>query len=132
MATRFKISTDSGEPITLVELDTKWSTFLPERDRDSLARWGRDAKPGNTRQVGKITITCVEAKDILPFPEEEEPLGDVGWLEFSFCIRAPLDDWPVEKMSALESEVRSAIIGAEKWLHDQLKRIDDQLELVRQ
>lgn len=58
---KFIVSTSpDAEPMGLVYMDTEWSTFIQRwQDRDALARWGRDAKPGDTYNVGKITVTCV-------------------------------------------------------------------------
>lgn len=75
MARRFMASTDSdSEPMTAVELDTKWSRFLPDFSkrqtdgsfppcRDSLSRWARDANPGDEYPIGKITVHCVHVPD---------------------------------------------------------------------
>lgn len=51
-------------------------------------------------------------------------------LSVRFEVLAPLS-WSDAKSSALQEEAKAAIVGAEKWLHDQLKRIDSELELVR-
>jgi hypothetical protein len=77
--TRFVTNVDTlDEPMNGFELDTEWSSFLPETSkelteatldgerkrygkcRDSLSRWARDCKPGDTFLVGKIIITAVE------------------------------------------------------------------------
>lgn len=48
----------------------------------------------------------------------------------TFAAKSPAS-WPGEKVRCLEEAVKEAFAGAEKWLYDQLKRIDEEFELER-
>jgi hypothetical protein len=46
-------------PLDQADLVERWSAVLREPQLESLARWARDAKVGDTRRVGMVVLTCV-------------------------------------------------------------------------
>ncbi len=49
--------------------------------------------------------------------------------EIQFTALTPQRGWPQERIKSVESQVEEAFNGAERWLRDQLQRIDQEITL---